>query len=113
MTHVKEGDVLWFVKSKSKGQIVAVATFIELKERIIGPLIPLTLTDKELGWDKTLGEWDIEVHYKDLYNVSECNLISHITGAVSIRPYNERCKVNLIAEYPFIVRYSKVKTTMI
>jgi hypothetical protein len=45
---VKEGDILWFVKGGSQGQIVAVATFKEFKSRILGPLIPLTFTDEEL-----------------------------------------------------------------
>jgi len=109
---VKEGDLLWFVKSKTNGQIIAVATFTETKKRILGPLISLTLTNTELGWDKTDGDWDTEVHYKDLYNLTNCNLISEIKGAAGIRLYNENCKVNLPAEYPYIVRYSKVTTTM-
>lgn len=109
---VKEGDILWFVKSKTNGQIIAVATFTETKKRILGPLISLTLTNTELGWDKTDGDWDTEVHYKDLYNLTNCNLISEIKGAAGIRLYNENCKVNLPAEYPYIVRYSKVTSIM-
>jgi len=122
LTRVKEGDRLWFIKSKPKGktkdqivplaQIVAVATFIRTNERILGPLIELTLTDLELGWDKTEGEWDTEVHYKDLYNLTHSNLDSKIEGAVVIRPYNDKCKVNLPTEYPYIVRYSKVTNSM-
>lgn len=109
---VKEGDLLWFVKSKTNGQIVSVATFTGIKERVLGPLIELTLTNKELGWDKTEGNWDTEVHYKNLYNLTECKLISEIKGAVGIRLYNNNCKVNLITEYPHIVRYSKVTNHM-
>jgi hypothetical protein len=122
LTRVKDGDKLWFVKSKPKGktkaeivplaQIVAVATFIRTNERILGPLIVLTFTDSELGWDKTEGEWDTEVHYKDLYNVTHINLDSEIEGAAGIRPYNDKCKVNLITEYPQIVRYSGITNRM-
>jgi len=109
---VREGDILWFVQSGTKGKIVAVATFTGKKERIIGPLIALTFTNSELGWDKSEGEWDTEVHYKDLYNLTHCNLISGIKGPCAIRPYNDKCKVNLITEYPQIVRYSKVTNSM-
>jgi hypothetical protein len=112
LTAAKEGDLLWFVKSKTNGQLVAVATFTSTHKRILGPLIELTLTNSELGWDKSDGEWDIEVHYKDLYNLTHCNLISEIKGAVGIRLFNNKCKVNLIAEYPHIVCYSKVTTSM-
>jgi len=112
LKRAKEGDLLWFVKSKTNGQIVAVATFMSTNERILGPLIELTLTNSELGWDKSKGEWDTEVHYTDLYNLTNCNLISEIKGAAVIRLYNDKCKVNLITEYPHIVRYSKVTNRM-
>jgi hypothetical protein len=112
MNRVNEGDLLWFVKSKTDGQIVAVATFVETKERVLGPLIALSHTNKELGWTETEGEWDTEVHYKDLYNLTHCNLISEITGSAVIRRYNTNCKINLPEEYPYIVRYSKVTTSM-
>lgn len=112
LSTVKEGDLLWFIKSKTKGQIVAVATFSGTKQRILGPLIALTLTNTELGWDKKEGDWDTEVHYKDLYNLTHCNLISDIKGPATIRSYNDKCKVDLSAEYPHIVRYSKVTSRM-
>ena len=112
ITNAKKGDLLWFVKGNTNGQIIAVATFMGTNKRIIGPLVELTLTNSELGWDKDVGEWDTEVHYKDLYNLTNCNLISEIKGAAVIRLYNDNCKVNLIAEYPQIVRYSKVTNSM-
>ena len=112
LSTAKQGDLLWFVKSKSNGQIVAVATFVETKQRILGPLIALSLTDRELGWDKTEGDWDTEVHYKNLYNLSLCDLYSEIKCPTTIRLYSEKCKVNLPAEYPSIVRYSRVANSM-
>ena len=110
---VKEGDLLWFVKSETRGQIVAVATFTDTKTRILGPLIALTLTNSELGWEKSEGVWDTEVHYKDLYDLTHCNLISEIKSPLGIRQYNgDKCKVDLIMEYPHIVRYCKVTNSM-
>ncbi len=105
---VKSGDLLWFVQSNSKGKLIAVATFTEMKNRETGPLIALTLTNEELGWVKTKGNWDIEVHYKNLYDLRLCDLLSEIQSPKVIRKYNEKCKVNLPLEYPYIVKYSKV-----
>jgi hypothetical protein len=112
LSTVKEGDILWFVKTNTKGKLVAVATFRSTNKRVLGPLIPLTLTDAELGWDTTPGDWDIEVHYKDLYNLTHLSLLSKIKSPGVIRLYNEKCMVNLIAEYPNIVRDSTVPTSM-
>ena len=115
---VKEGDLLWFVKSKTGGQIVAVATFTSENKRILdGPLSDRTLTNAELGWDKgkKVGKWDTEIHYKDLYNLTLCKtpLISGIIGQSPVRKYNDNCRVNLITEYPNIVRYSGITNNMV
>jgi hypothetical protein len=112
LSTAKTGDRLWFVKSKTNGKIIAVATFTSTNKRILGPLIQLTLTNEELGWDKTDDNWDTEVHYKDLYNLTQCNLKSEIKGAAGIRRYNNKCKVDLPTEYPYIVRYSKISKHM-
>ena len=53
ISNAKEGDILAFVKGGGKGPIIAVATFIETKKRIIGPLISITKTNEELGWTES------------------------------------------------------------
>ena len=98
--------------SGTNGQIVAVSTFIETTHRINGPLIDLSFTNEELGWTKDEGEWDTEVHYKNLYNLTESKLFSGIKGNCPIRIYNKNCKVNLPTEYPSIVRYLKIQNSM-
>ena len=112
LKNVKQGDYLWFVKGKNKGQIIAVATFHHANQRIIGPIIDLTRTNQELGWTKTEGEWDTEIHYTHLYNLTPCELYSEIKGAATIRKYSDKCKVDLPNEYPTIVRYSTVVPNM-
>jgi hypothetical protein len=107
MRTVKEGDILWFVK-KGQGQVLGVATFTYHCKRELGPLLAVTPTNEELGWTQTKGEWDTEVHYKDLYDVTVLNLLTRIKSPLVGRLYNEKCLVNLPDEYSNIVKYSKV-----
>jgi hypothetical protein len=110
LNKVEKGDLLWFVKSKSNGQIVAVATFSKSIKRENGPIFDVTPSNEELGWKKGDGTWDTEIHYTQLYNLIDCEMFSEIKGAAPIRLYkSETCKINLPLEYPYIVRYSKVK----
>lgn len=107
---VKKGDRLWFVKGKSKGKILAVATYSSHNNRELGPLINITMTNQELGWSGFGTDWtsNTEIHYNDLYWLNGCDLFTHIKGPTTIREYDEKCKVNLAVEYPLIVKYSKV-----
>jgi len=111
---VNPGDHLWFVLGKSGGKLLAVATFSKTKLRELGPLINFTATNEELGWTNKPGEWDIEVHFENLYWIDECNLQTKIQSPLVIRQYNaEKCKVELPTEYTNILKYSKVRTTNI
>ena len=110
LRNVKPGDRMWFVKGESShGKLVAVATYCSHNERIFGPLGD-SLTNEQLGWTGSGTEWisDIELHYSDLYGLNDCELLTHIDGAATIRKYNEKCRVNLAVEYSYIVRYSRV-----
>jgi hypothetical protein len=108
--NVKPGDRLWFVKSKSQGKLLGVATYRSHTERCSGPLIDTCLTEEELGWTHDGPDWksDTEIHYTDLYGLEDCELLTHIKGSATIRKYDEKCKVDLAIEYSYIVRYSKV-----
>ena len=108
--NVKPGDRLWFVKSKSQGKLVAVATYRSHNERIFGPLVDISLTNEELGWSGSGPDWtsDVEVHYTDLYGLNDFDLLTHIKGPVTYRKYDEKCKVNLAVEYSYITRYNRV-----
>lgn len=110
LKNVKFGDRLWFVKSKSQGKLIAVATYRSHNIREFGPLIDISLSDEELGWTGAETDWyaDVEVHYTDLYGLNDCELLTHIKGAATIRKYDEKCRVDLSVEYSYIVRYSKI-----
>lgn len=107
--HVKNGDLLWFVQGKSHGKLLAVATYRSHNKRELGPLINISMSNDELGWTNNTN-WisDTEIHYTDLYNLSKCDMLTHINSPKTIRKYDEKCRVNLPLEYNYIVRYSKV-----
>jgi predicted secreted protein len=106
--NVKPGDRLWFIKSKSYGKIIAVSIYRTHRERELGPLINVSLSNEELGWRNNNGEWDIEIHYTNCIFLDKCELLSHIKGAVTIRKFNDKtCPINLPVEYNYIERYCK------
>lgn len=112
--NVKPGDRLWFVKSKSQGKIIAVATYRSHNVRELGPLINISMSNEDLGWTCEGPDWtsDTEIHYTDLYNVTVCQLLTHIKSPTTIRKYDEKCSVELPVEYSYITRYSKVTFKM-
>ena len=69
--NIKEGDILWFIVSKPHGgNIIAMAEFTHYKDR---DEEPDTITDQEQGW-KGDEDWQIEMHYKNCYNVERINI---------------------------------------
>ena len=109
LRNVRPGDILWFILAKSHGKVIGVATYAHMRPREVGPLIPLTPTDEDLGWTTTPGGWgDTEIHYTDLYDVTECNLLTDIKGPLVGRKYDPgKCAIDLPREYANLVRYSK------
>tara|TARA_B100000767_G_scaffold116803_1_gene111471 strand:- start:2819 stop:3277 length:459 start_codon:yes stop_codon:yes gene_type:complete len=111
----KYGDILWFITSNSKGQAIAISTFIEIKKRCVGPLINLSKTNKELGWDESNGDWDMEIHYKDLINISNLNILTRIRSPRTYRRYSDninKIPIDLNQEYQNIIKYSKITFKM-
>ena len=112
---VKNGDILWFVTSNSKGHAIALSVFNEIKNRSIGPLINISMSNKELGWDESDGEWDMEIFYKDLYNISKLNILTRIRSPRTYRRYQDsldKIPINLIEEYEKIIKYSQITMKM-
>jgi hypothetical protein len=105
MRNAVAGDRIWFLQKG--GKILAVATFVSTNSRELGPLIQLTRTNEELGWTKTTGNWDTEVHYTNLYDLEKCDMMTRPQGQSGILRFNlEKCGINLPEEYLHIVRYS-------
>jgi hypothetical protein len=105
---VRDGDVLWFIQSANKGKVMGVATFSRHCPRVLGPLVALTATDEELGWTDTDGNWDTEIHYTNLYDLSSISepILTKIKSPLVGRVYNPaKCVVDLPTEHRYIVKY--------
>jgi len=112
-SEAKPEDILWFIVSGSNGKVIAVSEFSSSRIRELGPLISVTPTNKELGWDDSGETCDIQIEYKNLVNLSECDLFLDIKGQTTIRLYKEDLyETNLPNEYLFIRKYVNAKTKM-
>lgn len=113
---VKKGDILWFIKAKSEGQVIAMAKFKKFKSREIGPLVNLSMTNDELKVPKSMEDCDTEMYYTKLYNLETISL--KITARFA-RDFcetgpdkNKSIYQTLTQEYHLIKRYSKLKRYM-
>lgn len=110
LEHAAAGDILWFVTNKSSGHLVAVSVYEKRVARVPGPLLALTRTDEELGWDEEGAKYDTEIHYSDLINISSLNLRSRINSPKVKRVYNpDKCAVDLPSEFVLIQRYKNIR----
>ncbi len=109
LKHARPGDILWFIKGGAcGGKAIGVATFTHHSPRVLGPLIALTPTNEDLGWTKSRGDWDLELHYKDLYDTDSLNILTNIKCHSSCRFNPDKCNADLPMEFANIVRYSAV-----
>ena len=105
---VKPGDKIWFIQKESKGKAIGVATFTRNNSRELGPLFDLTPTNEELGWTQEEGDWDTEVHYTDLYDLKDCDVLTNIRSPLVGRVFNkEKCSEDLPEVYKNIIRFTK------
>jgi hypothetical protein len=110
--NIKENDILWFIKNKTKGQVIAVSKYTRNEKRILGPLINISKTNEELGWDN-IENIDTIIYYDNIYNISRCNIFINLKGQNTIYKYiNDKYNIDLKKEYDNIVRYSNITTIM-
>lgn len=65
-----EGDLVWFVLGGSNKLCVAVAEFKRSEVRILGPLLPLTYTNEELGWGSDVAP-DALIHLDNYVDLTQ------------------------------------------
>jgi hypothetical protein len=66
-----------FIKNKTKGQVIAVSKYTRNEKRILGPLINISKTNEELGWDN-IENIDTIIYYDNIYNISRCNIFINL-----------------------------------
>lgn len=107
LNKVKKGHKLWFIQHNSK--IIAVADFISKNKRVIGS------NNNELGWDDKEDFCDIEIHFNNLYNLTNSNLFISQKYPNAICPHehiNWNVLASLAIEYEYISKYSIITRTM-
>lgn len=115
--NVIPGDILWFKVNKSvSGVVYKLYYMAELKflpkKRELGPLISVSLTNTELGWNG--GDWDYEIFYDKLYKIDRLNLVLKGLGMSSCLEIHEKhSDFSMEEEYQNIIRYSQVESLSI
>jgi hypothetical protein len=108
------GDILWFKVNKSLSKVAYKLYYMaELKyfprKRELGPLISVSLTDTELGWNG--GDWDYEIIYFKLYKIDRLEMVLKSLGRMSscLEIRERHCDFSIEHEYNNIIRYSQVE----
>jgi hypothetical protein len=85
---IKPGDILWFMTSKKfGGQLIGMAEYTMFCDRSEETLIQLySFSNSEQGW---VGDenWDIQIHYKHLYNTEMLDIRGCVACAANILKY--------------------------
>jgi hypothetical protein len=93
---MKPGDVLWFMTAKAHGgKMIGMAEYDKFYDRADEPLLPIhTTSNEEQGWDGD-DDWDIQMHYFNLYNTEKQNITACINCPATIMQYDTfKDKVN-------------------
>lgn len=110
---LNKGDLLCFIVPKKYGGIViGMAEYHEFYDRNDEPLIKInTLTNKELGWEGDT-EWDIQIHYRNLYITERLNISCCIScpGIIlNYETFKDRINDNLYDHYKNYKKYGEPK----
>jgi hypothetical protein len=86
---IKPEDILWFFTSKNfGGRCIGMAEYTNFFDRNDEPLVSFhTYGNKELGWNGD-EEWDIQLHYKDLYITEKQDIKIVIQCAGTVMEYD-------------------------
>ena len=110
---INKGDILWFMTSKIYGgKLIGMSEYINFYDREDEPLINInTLSNEEQNWKGT-EQWDIQIHYTNLYNTEKQNINACLQCGGIILEYikfKEKIKDNLIEHYKNFKFYAEPK----
>ena len=108
----KPGDILWFlVNQDCGGKIIGMAEFTNFYDRKDEPFIQMnTITNSEQGWEGD-SEFDIQIHYKNLYNTEKQNIKICLKGRNTILNYEivkSKIKDDLVLHYNNYKFYAEI-----
>lgn len=85
---IEKGDILWFMTSKPHGgKLIGMSEYIESYDRQDEQLISIyTYSNKDQNWEGD-EDWDIQLHYKNLYNTEKQDIKAVIQCAGVILNY--------------------------
>jgi len=111
LKQAKEGDKLWFIQKKkgdiNNGKIIAVADFVSKHERVTGPLLSITPSNDDLGWDDKGGfcDSDREPNKKKRFYCEDCfcgfNTLQHYNYHLESKKHKNRIST---FEFNFVER---------
>ena len=110
---MNKGDILWFMTSKKYGgKLIGMSEYSEFYDRANEPLIQInTLTNHEQNW-KGDEDWDIQIHYCNLYMTEKQNIIGCIQCGGIILEYEtfiDKINGNLYNHYKNFKFYAEPK----
>ena len=110
--NIRKGDTIWFMKSGSKGRILAMATFKRLEDRKLGPLINISMTNEELELPKEMEKVDTEIHFHKFFDLQELRINADIRFSRDFfeidKEKNQDVYKVLVEEYNLIKRYGRI-----
>lgn len=110
--NIRKGDTIWFMKSGSKGRILAMATFKRLEARKLGPLINISMTNEELELPKEMETVDTEIHFYKFFDLQELRINTDIRFSRDFfeidKEKNQDVYKVLVEEYNLIKRYGRL-----
>ena len=93
---IQKGDIIWFMTSKQYGgKLIGMAEYDYFYDRHDETLIQInTLLNEEQNW-KGGEDWNIHIHYSNLYNTEKQNIIGCIQcGGVILEYETFKDKIN-------------------
>jgi hypothetical protein len=111
---LKKGSILCFMTSKKYGgKIIGMAEFCGAYDRQDEPLLQInTMSNEELGWEGN-EDWDIEIHYKNLYDTEKQNIKCCISNGglfFDYEKFKDELKCDLPTHYKNFKFYAEVKS---
>lgn len=114
--NIEKGDIIWFLTNKLYGgKFIGVAEYIDILDKRDEELIQInTYSNNDQNW---IGDekWNIQLHYKNLYEIEHCNIKFCTVCASSILVYSTFKKrtinqtlLDLETHYENICNYTKL-----